>query len=177
MLDLDEEEAVTSGIAGGCAEVGKGWLCVPAVYLFRQSACPGVMRKVRHQEITPTMSTHRPPSGLNEIAGFASTRREAGGGARPDAAAGRDAGGGGALAVVVDAEVTSYLMMGALSPGLKRHSVSLFEGAYLCLWVCVLHILGPNQPLDSPAHNFSVPCWRTLSAPGRDFSPAPRLLP
>jgi hypothetical protein len=29
--------------------------------------------------------------------------------------------------VVVDAEVTSYLMMGALSPGLKRHSVTLFE--------------------------------------------------
>lgn len=55
--------------------------------------------------------------------------REAGpgGGAKPDAAAGRD--GGGAVAVVVDAEVTGLLMMGALSPGLKRHSVSLFEGA------------------------------------------------
>lgn len=26
------------------------------------------------------------------------------------------------------AQVTSYLMMGALSPGLKRHSVTLFEG-------------------------------------------------
>lgn len=38
-----------------------------------------------------------------------------GGGARP------------AVAVVVDAEATSYLMMGALSPGLKRHSVTLFE--------------------------------------------------
>lgn len=24
--------------------------------------------------------------------------------------------------------MTSYLMMGALSPGLKRHSVTLFEG-------------------------------------------------
>ena len=33
------------------------------------------------------------------------------------------------MAVVVDAEVTGLLMMGALSPGLKRHSVSLFEGA------------------------------------------------
>jgi FAM91 C-terminus len=55
--------------------------------------------------------------------------REAGpgGGAKPDAAAGRE--GGGAVAVVVDAEVTGLLMMGALSPGLKRHSVSLFEGA------------------------------------------------
>ncbi|MEW5307506.1 MAG: hypothetical protein WDW36_009896, partial [Sanguina aurantia] len=35
---------------------------------------------------------------------------------------------GQAVAVVVDAEATSYLMMGALSPGLKRHSVTLFEG-------------------------------------------------
>ena len=38
------------------------------------------------------------------------------------------AGDGQAVALVVDAEVTSYLMMGALSPGLKRHSVTLFEG-------------------------------------------------
>ncbi|KAG2449449.1 hypothetical protein HYH02_005596 [Chlamydomonas schloesseri] len=38
------------------------------------------------------------------------------------------AGGGGGVAVVVDAEATGYLMMGALSPGLKRHSVTLFEG-------------------------------------------------
>lgn len=30
---------------------------------------------------------------------------------------------------VLAAQVTSYLMMGALSPGLKRHSVTLFEGA------------------------------------------------
>ena len=36
---------------------------------------------------------------------------------------------GSGLALVVDTEVTSYLMMGALSPGLKRHSVSLFEGS------------------------------------------------
>ena len=53
-------------------------------------------------------------------------------GEKQDAAAASEAaaasGRGGALAVVVDAEVTSYLMMGALSPGLKRHSVSLFEG-------------------------------------------------
>ncbi len=28
-------------------------------------------------------------------------------------------------------QVTSYLMMGALSPGLKRHSVTLFEGESL----------------------------------------------
>ena len=31
--------------------------------------------------------------------------------------------------MTVAAQVTSYLMMGALSPGLKRHSVTLFEGA------------------------------------------------
>lgn len=35
---------------------------------------------------------------------------------------------GQGIALVVDAEVTSYLMMGALSPSLKRHSVTLFEG-------------------------------------------------
>ena len=35
------------------------------------------------------------------------------------------------VALVVDAEVTSYLMMGALSPALKRHSVTLFEGELL----------------------------------------------
>lgn len=40
--------------------------------------------------------------------------------------------GGQATALVVDAEVTSYLMMGALSPGLKRHSVTLFEGSPSC---------------------------------------------
>ncbi|GAX73682.1 hypothetical protein CEUSTIGMA_g1133.t1 [Chlamydomonas eustigma] len=38
------------------------------------------------------------------------------------------AGGGRAVALLLDAEATSYLMMGALSPGLKRHSVTLFEG-------------------------------------------------
>ncbi|KAF5832134.1 FAM91 N-terminus-domain-containing protein [Dunaliella salina] len=31
-------------------------------------------------------------------------------------------------AVVLDSEATSFLMMGALSPGLKRHAVTLFEG-------------------------------------------------
>ncbi|CAL8463740.1 g3274 [Coccomyxa elongata] len=38
-----------------------------------------------------------------------------------------DGHSGQGIALVVDAEVTSYLMMGALSPGLKRHSVTLFE--------------------------------------------------
>ncbi|KAK9836344.1 hypothetical protein WJX81_007135 [Elliptochloris bilobata] len=37
-------------------------------------------------------------------------------------------GSGQGIALVVDAQVTSYLMMGALSPGLKRHAVTLFEG-------------------------------------------------
>ena len=44
----------------------------------------------------------------------------------------QDARGQG-VALVVDAEVTSYLMMGALSPGLKRHSVTLFEGEQLSI--------------------------------------------
>lgn len=43
---------------------------------------------------------------------------------------GADAHDGHGIALVVDAEVTSYLMMGALSPGLKRHSVTLFEGQW-----------------------------------------------
>lgn len=29
---------------------------------------------------------------------------------------------------MLDAEATSFLMMGSLSPGMKKHSVTLFEG-------------------------------------------------
>ena len=52
------------------------------------------------------------------------------------------------VALVVDAEVTSYLMMGALSPALKRHSVTLFEGVR-CSWplLCtpgLLHVHGTS---------------------------------
>lgn len=36
--------------------------------------------------------------------------------------------GGSGIAFVVDAEVTGYLMMGALTPNCKKHSVTLFEG-------------------------------------------------
>ena len=36
-----------------------------------------------------------------------------------------------AIAIVLDAEATSYLMMGSLSPGMKRHSVTLFEGGVM----------------------------------------------
>jgi hypothetical protein len=35
---------------------------------------------------------------------------------------------GGGVALVVDAEVTGFLMMGALTPAVKKHSVTLFEG-------------------------------------------------
>ena len=52
---------------------------------------------------------------------------------------------GQATALVVDAEVTSYLMMGALSPGLKRHSVTLFEGIH--------HLFRCNQPPPDPPQN------------------------
>ncbi len=34
----------------------------------------------------------------------------------------------GGVALVVDAEVTGFLMMGALTPAVKKHSVTLFEG-------------------------------------------------
>jgi hypothetical protein len=33
-----------------------------------------------------------------------------------------------AVAILLDAEATSFLMMGSLSPGMKKHSVTLFEG-------------------------------------------------
>ncbi|KAI3436452.1 hypothetical protein D9Q98_005869 [Chlorella vulgaris] len=43
-------------------------------------------------------------------------------------AGGGGAAGGTGIAFVVDAEVTGYLMMGALTPNCKKHSVTLFEG-------------------------------------------------
>lgn len=48
-------------------------------------------------------------------------------GSFPDAGDGAGAEGGG-VALVVDAEVTGFLMMGALTPAVKKHSVTLFEG-------------------------------------------------
>ena len=57
---------------------------------------------------------------------------------------------GQATALVVDAEVTSYLMMGALSPGLKRHSVTLFEGKPLCGTTCTT---SSNSSLSSKVGN------------------------
>ena len=41
---------------------------------------------------------------------------------------GEGGGEGTGVAFVVDSEVTGYLMMGALTPGCKKHSVTLFEG-------------------------------------------------
>ncbi len=61
--------------------------------------------------------------------------------------------GGQATALVVDAEVTSYLMMGALSPGLKRHSVTLFEGAQpLSFKCCVMQASPVEFCIKSLAH-------------------------
>ncbi|PSC69009.1 puromycin-sensitive aminopeptidase isoform X1 [Micractinium conductrix] len=51
------------------------------------------------------------------------------GAASPTPEAHDDSGAGGSgIAFVVDAEVTGYLMMGALTPNCKKHSVTLFEG-------------------------------------------------
>ncbi|KAI8462738.1 MAG: FAM91 N-terminus-domain-containing protein [Monoraphidium minutum] len=50
-----------------------------------------------------------------------------GGGGAEEGGGGGGGEEGAAIAIVVDSEATSYLMMGALSPGLKRHSVTLFE--------------------------------------------------
>jgi hypothetical protein len=52
--------------------------------------------------------------------------------ASPSSAAGAGAGAAGGVALVVDSEVTGYLMMGALTPGCKRHAVTLFEGGRVC---------------------------------------------
>ena len=64
----------------------------------------------------------------------------------------QDARGQG-VALVVDAEVTSYLMMGALSPGLKRHSVTLFEGEQ------AVHL--SSQACNCPPIHFSPSCMHT----------------
>lgn len=53
----------------------------------------------------------------------AATSRPSGSGGGASAHSGAPRG----TAIVVDSEVVSCLMMGALSPGLKRHSVTLFE--------------------------------------------------
>ncbi|WIA36338.1 hypothetical protein OEZ86_007659 [Tetradesmus obliquus] len=71
------------------------------------------------------------PDSTEEASGGSPVAAAAAGAAAAAAAAGgvwNGAADSGGVAVVVDAETTSYLMMGALSPGLKRHSVTLFEG-------------------------------------------------
>lgn len=65
--------------------------------------------------------------GLSDVADNESQqdeRQSSSGGGETAAVAGQG------IALVVDKEVTSYLMMGALSPGLKRHAVTLFEGEF-----------------------------------------------
>lgn len=65
--------------------------------------------------------------------------------------AGSSGGAGGqAVALVVDAEVTSYLMMGALSPGLKRHSVTLFEGTLSASFLIQSLQVSPSLYSHSP---------------------------
>jgi hypothetical protein len=52
---------------------------------------------------------------------------------------GRSGGGNHekAVAILLDAEATSFLMMGSLSPGMKKHSVTLFEGGVLMCFEAV----------------------------------------
>ncbi len=85
---------------------------------------------------------------------------------------GREEGAG--VALVVDSEVTGYLMMGALSPGLKKHSVTLFEGrvvvvvgvcvcvvvcnrvshalCFQCTMLCVLPLTPTHTHICTPSH-------------------------
>eukprot|EP00887_Chlorella_sp_A99_P002714 scaffold6.g2714.t1 len=70
----------------------------------------------RSPEAGSLLDSPLPDESLSAEASAASS---AGGGA---------AGGGTGVAFVVDSEVTGYLMMGALTPGCKKHSVTLFEG-------------------------------------------------
>ena len=68
------------------------------------------------------------------------------------------------LKSVMLVQVTSYLMMGALSPGLKRHSVTLFEGESFAIAVACavtsskdreLHVNASASP-DMPTIDRSV---------------------
>lgn len=67
----------------------------------------------------------------------------------------KDSLAGQAIALVVDAEVTSYLMMGALSPGLKRHSVTLFEGLLSLALFCAYLLVSSNLEISCMIYVYS----------------------
>ena len=90
-------------------------------------------------ETASPSAEHAADKGLDVGSEVAASSPEASAGDLPAAAsksleaattAAAESEDGQAIALVVDSEVTSYLMMGALSPGLKRHSVTLFEGIF-----------------------------------------------
>lgn len=72
---------------------------------------------------------------------------------------------GQATALVVDAEVTSILMMGALSPGLKRHSVTLFEGSSTCTNSHLCHMCSDR---NACLHQALVPRGISMLQAGQD---------
>lgn len=71
-----------------------------------------------------------------------------------DIAAGDTISSGSGIALVVDSEVTGYLMMGALSPGLKRHSVTLFEGGRISGQDSILELMSELKTSISEAAAF-----------------------
>jgi len=66
------------------------------------------------------------PGGARTTSGSTSDAADASFANTGDAAGFENENGG--VALVVDAEVTGFLMMGALTPAVKKHSVTLFEG-------------------------------------------------
>jgi len=93
---------------------------VPIYSKFEASGAPAAQLQrntpARHQE-----SLVGTPSGPDDGSGSART----GATPEPDPLRGESLRG---VALVVDSEVTGYLMMGALTPAVKKHSVTLFEG-------------------------------------------------
>ena len=61
---------------------------------------------------------------------------------------------------MLDAEATSFLMMGSLSPGMKKHSVTLFEGGAPFFTICTaqanLVTLAEQERNNLPSYSTAV---------------------
>lgn len=113
-LGIDVEGGYVGAMGG---EKRNGCACYATPATHNLPCIPRAMHTACH--------VHQPHINVTHTNGQRSTHSmEA-----PDVESGVQHGPQGAgVALVVDSEVTGYLMMGALSPGLKKHSVTLFEG-------------------------------------------------